>query len=188
VNETIVENLLQRAKVKRVPPEALATLTQALIKAASRIAVVRRLDEFKAEQLKDEEKRGVEKIKPLRTEFERAQAAINELRRAGAKIVNRMRAVDGNDPNFSHYSELAGDLDAWFKTLPVFVADAPHEPKPWVAPAKFILLHFQHATGIKTISRGGPAVRFIKEALVTCGAPDATMISHAAIEKAITAK
>jgi hypothetical protein len=198
MNEALVENLLKQAKAKPVTLEALTLLTKAIIKATARIGVVKHLSEFEkaqekreAEELKgtvDEERRDALLTAPLRGDCVRAQAAVNELRCAGAKIVDRMRSIASNDPNFSHYSERAGELDAWFKMLPDFVADAPHEPKSWVAPAKFILLHFQRATGIETLSRDGPAVRFVKLALVACGAPDAAMISRAAIEKAITAK
>jgi hypothetical protein len=186
IDETAVENLLKKAKAPPVAPEALTTLTQALIKAAARISVINRRGEFEKKQLEDEKERGVAPIKPLRSEFERAQAAVDELHCTVPKITARLRRIAGNDPNFPHYFGRADAIDAWLKSAPNFVTKPPRQSKWWWADiAKFIFRHFQKATGVETLSREGPAVRFIQAALVACGAE---WVSQAIIEKAITKK
>jgi hypothetical protein len=186
IDETTVENLLKKAKAPSVAPEALTTLTQSLIKAAARIAVIKRRGEFEKEQLKDEKERGVAQISPVRSEFERAQAAVDELHCVVPKITSRLRRIAGNDPNFPHYFERADAIDAWLKSAPNFVAKPPRQSKWWWAgTAKFIFLHYQKATETKTLSRDGPPARFVHLALMACGAD---WVSLAIIEKAITKK
>jgi hypothetical protein len=186
IDETTVGNLLKKAKAPDITPEALTTLTKALVKAAARVAVRRRRCEFEKTQLEDEKKRRVAQISPVRSEFERAQAAIDELRCAVPKITSRLRRIAGNDPNISHYFERADAIDAWLTSAPDFVAKPPRRSKWWWADtAKFIFLHYQKATGVETLSREGPAVRFVNLALIACGAE---WVSKAVIEKAITKK
>jgi len=174
IDETTVGNLLKKAKAPPVAPEALTILTQALIKAAARIDVVKR---------RGEKERDDEQIKPVRrSEFERAQAAVDELHCAVPKITSRLRLIAGNDPNFPHYFERADAIDAWLRSAPNFVAKPPRQSKPWADAAKFLFANYQRATGCTTLSREGPAVRFVMLALVACGG---IVVTQAAIAKVI---
>jgi hypothetical protein len=184
ISDEVVKKLLNDARApKVVSPERLAALTWCLTQIANRAAPRQKRILLAEETLKKMRKGGnADPVKIRRSEFQRAQAAIDELRCVVPKIIERLRLLGANNPLFL---AVADDHEAWLKTVPDFVAEPPPRKRaPWTIYAKVIFHAYQEATGSCGISRGGPAVEFIKLALAECHFPGAEELTHDAIEKA----
>jgi hypothetical protein len=131
-----------------------------------------------------------------RSIYDRAQAAIDELRRV-VPIIIKHEAGIGNFFDDEQYLNDAKSLERWFDTLPDFMARVSCPPfkemyndpqiysptKIWQGHAALLFLEYQAIVGKCGVSRDGPAVRFVKACFDFCGVHKATTLDG--IEKAI---
>lgn len=147
IDEALVEKLLRKAKA---PPVISADGVPMIVQSLAEIV-----------NFENEMKNWPKE----RSQFERAQDAVDELRRVIPEIITGLRLASVADQRLSGKAD---ELEVWAKTIPDFLPRKHKWPKPWTMHALMLFSGYQRATGHCGASKDGPAVRFIKAAFDHC--------------------